>query len=55
MTYRDPYSGHQTAFHRTDPTGRWSPLVERKEHSAWPILGGFVFGIIIVAMFAVTL
>lgn len=28
--YHDPYSGQQLKAFRSDPTGRWSPIVEEE-------------------------
>lgn len=50
---RDPYTNTQIQFHRTDPTGRWSPISGTAERDpAWvSVLGGIVAGGLIALMF----
>lgn len=46
---RDPYTGLQTRFHRTDPTGRWQPICAKTVvEPFWPsVLGGAIIGIVL--------
>ena len=51
--YYDPYdSDVQIKFHRTDPTGRWSPIHETEERSSTiaGLLGGVVFALVLITL-----
>ena len=54
MSNYDPFSGHQVKFLRSDPSGRWSPIVEPEpEPPTWLQAGsmGVFIGVVLALIF----
>ena len=54
MSNYDPFSGQQVKFLRSDPSGRWSPIVEPDpEPPTWFQAGcmGVFIGVVLALMF----
>ncbi len=54
MSDYDPFTGQQVRFLRSDPSGRWSPIVEQEpEPATWLQAGmvGTAIGVVLAVMF----